>query len=91
MGEYYRGEDTRQLALVNVDNRIIASAARHAWEPVLNKFISQAQQGFLKGRQMLNNIICRDHDAMTVSLRHKKGMLVLFDFKAAFPSVSHEF
>ena len=31
MGEYYRGEDTRPLALVNVDNRIIASAARHAW------------------------------------------------------------
>ena len=40
---------------------------------------------------MVNNIICIDHDAMTVSLRCKKGMLVLFDFKAAFPSVSHDF
>jgi len=69
-GDYYRGEDTRPLALVNVDNRIIASAARHTWEPLLNKYISKAQQGFLKGRQMINNIICIDHDAMTVSLRH---------------------
>ena len=43
-GEYYRGEDTRPLALVNTDNRIIASAARIVWEPVLNKYICKVQQ-----------------------------------------------
>ena len=90
-GEYYRGEDTRPLALVNTDNRIIANAARLTWEPYLNMFISQAQQGFLKGRQMLHNVIQIDYDAMTVSLKRDRGMLVLFDFKAAFPSISHEF
>ena len=90
-GEFYRGEDTRPLALVNTDNRIIASAARVAWEPLLSKYISNAQQGFLKGRQMINNIIEVDYDSMTVSLKCEKGMLVLFDFKAAFPSVAHSF
>ena len=67
VGEFYRGEDTRPLALVNVDNRIIANAARYAWEPQLNSFISQEQQGFLKGRSMLNNLIDIDYDAMVVN------------------------
>ena len=91
VGEFYRGEDTRPLALVNTDNRIIANAARLTWEPLLNKYISKAQRGFLKGRHMINNLIEIDYDAMRISMRAEKGMLVLFDFKAAFPSVSHDF
>jgi len=90
-GEFFRGEDTRPLALVNTDNRIIASAARIAWEPLLNSFICKAQQGFLRGRQMINNVIDIDYDSMRVSLKCRRGMLVLFDFKAAFPSIAHSF
>ena len=91
-GEVYAGEDTRPLALVNTDNRIIASAARRCWEIILEKrYISSHQQGFLKGRYMMNNILDIDYNAMTVSLKHAKGALLLFDFKAAFPSVSHDF
>jgi len=90
-GEFYRGEDTRPLALVNTDNRIIANAARITWEPILGTYISRAQQGFLKGRHMLHNVIEIDYDAMTVSMKCERGMLVLFDFKAAFPSVAHDF
>ena len=91
-GEVYAGEDTRPLALVNTDNRIIASAARRCWEPILDKrYISIHQQGFLKGRLMINNILDIDYNAMSVSLLHDKGALLLFDFKAAFPSVSHDF
>ena len=40
---------------------------------------------------MLHNIIDVDFEAMKVSLKHARGALVLFDFKAAFTSVSHEF
>ena len=91
-GEVYAGEDTRPLALVNVDNRIVASAARGCWEHILeHNYISTHQQGFLKGRYMINNILDIDYNAMTVSLLHAKGALLLFDFKAAFPSVSHAF
>ena len=91
VGEYYRGEDTRPLALVNTDNRIIASAGRLCWEPILAQYISKYQQGFLKGRSMLSNIIDIDYESMRVSIKSEKGMLVLFDFKAAFPSVAHSF
>jgi len=90
-GDYYRGEDTRPLALVNVDNRILANAARIVWEPILAKYICEMQQGFIKGRKLLNNVLDIDYNAMTVSLRCAKGALIFFDFKAAFPSISHSF
>jgi hypothetical protein len=91
LGAYYSGENTRPLALVNTDNRLIASSARLAWEPCLESYICKNQQGFLKGRNMLSNVIDIDYHAMTVSLKCDKGAIFFFDFKAAFPSVSHVF
>ena len=91
MGEVYGPGDTRPLAIVNTDNRLIASAMRNAWEPLFNKWVSMGQRGFLKGRSMLMNVLDIDEAAMTISLKEKWGGLVLFDFKAAFPSVSHDF
>jgi len=90
-GFFYREEDTRPLSLVNVDNRIIANAARIVWEPILANYISKMQQGFLKGRKLLNNVLDINYNAMTVSLKCAKGALIFFDFKAAFPSISHGF
>ena len=90
-GTYYEPGATRPLSISNADSRLIASAARCAWEPVLEAWISAAQRGFLKGRQMLHNIIDVDWISMKVSLNCKSGALLLFDFKAAFPSVSHDF
>jgi len=90
-GNYYCADATRPLNISNVDNRIITSAARIAWEPLLESWISNIQRGFLKNRVMLHNIIEIDWAAMTTSLRRPHGTLVLFDFRAAFPSVSHDF
>jgi len=90
-GEFYSGENTRPLALVNTDNRIMASAARLTWEPLLSNYVSLVQQGFIKGRQMLGNVIDIDFHSMRISLTKPSGAVVFFDFKAAFPSVSHKF
>ena len=79
-GDFFTGDCTRPLALVNTDNRIIASAARITWEPLLNNYISSYQQGFLKGRQMLSNVLDIDYTSMTVSLKCERGALLLFDF-----------
>ena len=78
VGDFYSGDNTRPLALVNVDNRLVASAARMAWEPQLAKYISRKQQGFLKGRNMISNIIDIDYQAMTISLKHPKGGVFFF-------------
>ena len=40
---------------------------------------------------MLANVVDVDFHAMKISLRHPHGAIVLFDFEAAFPSVSQEF
>jgi hypothetical protein len=49
------------------------------------------QKGFLKGRSMLSNVVTIDHEAMRVSLQCDSGAIVLFDFKAAFPSIDRDF
>ena len=88
---YYKAEATRPLNISNVDNRLLTSAARMAWEPILEKWVSDMQRGFLKGRSMLHNLIDIDFVSMKVSLKCEHGALLLFDFKAAFPSVAHVF
>ncbi len=40
---------------------------------------------------MLKNVIDVDYHAMTVSLTTDRGAMLLFDFKAAFPSIAHDF
>ena len=90
-GEYYTAGNTRPLALVNTDNRIMASAARLAWEPILENWVSKMQRGLLKGRVMLHNVLDVDFEAMKISLKIPSGALLMFDFSAAFPSVAHDF
>ena len=91
LGTYFHSGDTRPLNVTNMDNRLLASAARLAWEPILERWVSKTQRGFLKGRVMLHNVLDIDWAAMTVSMKAEHGALILFDFKAAFPSVSHPF
>ena len=40
---------------------------------------------------MLSNVADLEHAAMRTSLQQDRGMLLLLDFKAAFPSVEHEY
>ena len=91
MGDFYTASDTRPLAIVNTDNRIIASSLGLAWEPIFNKWVSKLQRGFLRGRSMLANVLDIDEEAMTISLKESCGGLVLFDFKAAFSSIDHDY
>ena len=89
--QYFAPDATRPLTLVNCDNRLVASAARFRWESILAKWISPAQRGFLPNRSMLANVVEVEEQAMLTSLQEDDGALILFDFKAAFPSVSHDF
>ena len=53
---FFDADNTRPLNITNADNRIIANAIRLTIEPILQSWISPAQQGFIKGRIMINNI-----------------------------------
>ena len=91
MGTYYNPESTRPLSIVNTDNRLVANAARLRWEGVLQDWVSEHQQGFLPGRSILSNLIAIDAAAMETALEHPRGAIILFDFKAAFPSIAPEY
>ena len=88
-GDYYTAADTRPLVIVNTDNRIIANAIRIHLEPIVAQWISPMQRGFLPGRSMLANVIDIEHLSQGNMLKHDRGCTILFDFKAAFPSLCH--
>ena len=87
-GAIYTPSQTRPLSIVNTDNRIIANAFRFLLEPILNKWISESQRGFLPGRSMIANIMDIEQESMVTSLNHDRGATILFDFEAAFPSIA---
>ena len=82
---------TRPLSIVNTDNRILASSRRIRWEPILEEWVSGDQRGFLRGRSMISNVVEMELEAMRLSLSQPAAALLLFDFRAAFPSMSQAF
>jgi hypothetical protein len=87
----HEASGTRPLSIVDASNRIIASMFRLSLERCTGSWISEAQRGFLKGRQMLRNILDIDLAAQTISVNSTTGAILLFDFRAAFPSIDHNF
>jgi hypothetical protein len=89
--DIYEAANTRPLAIGNTDNRLMCGAARMRWETIFNEWVSPNQKGFLRSRSMLSNVLTVDHEAMKISLEQDTGAIVLFDFKAAFPSLERAF
>ena len=87
----YHSGNTRPLAISNTDNRLLASACRIRWERVAAEHVHPHQRGFLPKRSMLFNVVEIDHLAHIYSLHHNDPTLVLYDFTAAFPSISRSF
>ena len=89
--QVYEAKNTRPLTITNTDNRIIASAYRIRWEPLIAPVVAKNQRGFIGGRSMLCNVIDIEHEAIMASLDCEDAVIILFDFTAAFPSISRKF
>ncbi len=87
----YTCEQTRPLSLVNTDNRLPAGAYRLAVEPILAPTVSAAQRGFLRGRSMNANILDMELLSLSDALRQPRAAMIFYDFKAASPSVNHQY
>ena len=74
-----------------MDNRIVALAFRHRWQKHINAWVSKDQRGFLPKRSMLANVIQMEALALSTAAMYKEGAAILIDFKAAFPSISHDY
>ena len=90
-GAYREAKDTRPLGLNCSDNKVIAGVANHTWKSMLADQLGQAQRGFLPGRYPSLNILELDAWCRKLSFpgASELPLLVLFDFAAAFPSISH--
>lgn len=76
---------------MNCDNRIVASAFRYRWEHHLSGFILDRQQGSLRGRSIIQNLLEVDNTMFVRSLLDTDSAAMSLDFAAAFPSVSQEY
>jgi hypothetical protein len=92
--------DTRPLTLKNTDNKILAGTTNFQLSWPIAAWADGIQEGFVKGRQALNNICTIDaqsriYDAIAHSANVSKvselPILLLFDLAAAFPSIAHAF
>jgi hypothetical protein len=88
---YYSADCTRPLSLAGTINKLIANTVRIALERFAAPRISFFQRGFLKGRQILDNVVELDYFAHLASITFGRAATILFDFRAAFPSVNHRF
>eukprot|EP00959_Pyramimonas_sp_CCMP1952_P382986 8024854-Pyramimonas_sp.AAC.1 len=84
---------TRPLSLSNCDNKLLSSAIAVPISKVAEDKVDKAQRGFIKGRQMLDNIVEVDSNLTIWSAMCgcKNTGAALFDLKAAFPSIHHMF
>ena len=87
----FHSNNTRPLAISNTDNRLLAAACRIRWEGLAKDAVHQHQRGFLPGRSMLANITEIDHIAHIMALEEEDPTMVLYDFTAAFPSISRHY
>ena len=79
-------EDTRPLNITNTSNRLLANAVRLRIEPILERWITPMQRGFLSGRSMLANVVDVDEQMMISALEDNDPAAIFFDFEDASPS-----
>eukprot|EP00959_Pyramimonas_sp_CCMP1952_P301276 6303532-Pyramimonas_sp.AAC.1 len=84
-------DETRPPSLSNMDNKLVSASIGWALSIAASDLVQGGQKGFLKGRQMIDNIIEVDANMM---LAHsvcdcRRAGSAVFDLKAAFPSIYH--
>ena len=90
-GETGFASEVRPINITNGENRSMTNAVRYFFEEAMNKWVSQAQRGFLPGRDMLHNIVEIDTNMKTESMDNPEAMAAVLDFQAAFLSLCHGF
>jgi len=90
-GDFHAPGDTRPLMLVDTSNRLLASALRFAVEPAIEQMIGANQRAFLQGRSILVNVLDLEVAMQRAALDDQEAFALLFDMRAAFPSLEHGF
>ena len=74
----------RPISLCNASYKIIAKLLANRLRPLLGKLISPLQGGFVKGIQIVDNVIQFQEALHSSFIRKEKGMLIKLNMKNAF-------
>jgi exonuclease III len=81
----------RPISLCNTGYKIITKIIANRLKKILPKLIPENQGGFVKGRQILDNIILVQEAIHSSCKKKEKGMVVKLDLANAFDRVRHDF
>jgi len=81
----------RPISLLNCDYKILTKVLANRLQEALAEIISPDQTGYIKGRQIGENIRIIEDIINYTTLKNIKGYLVLLDFEKAFDSVNIDF
>jgi len=84
-------QNYRPISLLSVDYKIIAKTMADRLKNCMGDLIHDSQSGFLKGRNIGNNIRLLMDIIDYTEANNIPGALLLLDIEKAFDSVSHEF
>ena len=81
----------RPISLCNSSYKITAKLLANRFKPLLGKLISPLQGGFVKGRNIVDNVIQVQEAMHSSYLRKEKGLIIKLDMKNAFNRVMLSF
>eukprot|EP00253_Pinus_taeda_P009219 PITA_09219 len=81
----------RPISLCNSSYKIVAKLLANRIKPLLQNLISPAQGGFVKGRQILDNVIQIQEALHSSYARKEQGMIIKLDMSNAFDRVNRSF
>lgn len=79
--------DYRPISLINSSVKIILKILANRLGNVLPSLISEVQTGFVKGRNITENIVITNEVVHSIRSNKVKGMMIKLDFAKAFDSV----
>ena len=77
----------RPLTLLNTDNKIYSKMIANRMQEVMSNLINSDQTGFMKGRQMAENIMRIMQVIQYCQTHAQNAFLVSFDFEKAFDTI----
>lgn len=84
-------KDWRPLTMLNTDYKIIARLLASRLQVILPTLILPQQTGFIKGRNMLDNVLTLWMAQDAAKVTSSKGMFVKLDFEKAYDRVEHSY
>ena len=77
--------------MVNLDVKIASKAIARRLESVMSLLIPANENGFIKGRSILDAVRTIDDVLEIGKIMNQSGILLAVDFEKAFDSLNHEF